>query len=150
MKKRTGRFMASILAFAFFVCFTLPALTEDVDDTKTIRIIGTSDLHGKFMPWDYALNAARPSGSMTQLATAIAQYRTETTLLVDAGDTIQENSADIFIGNGETHPPGFDAAEMPDRVQFRQRDRDNTAPQEIPVESWRLRLENRFEFAQFR
>ena len=104
MKKRTGRFMASILAFAFFVCFTLPALTEDVDDTKTIRIIGTSDLHGKFMPWDYALNAARPSGSMTQLATAIAQYRTETTLLVDAGDTIQENSADIFIGNGETHP----------------------------------------------
>ena len=88
MKKSTGRFMASILVFAFFVCFALPALTEDFDNTKTIRIIGTSDLHGKFMPWDYALNTARPSGSMTQLATAIAQYRTGATLLVDAGDTI--------------------------------------------------------------
>ena len=98
------RFMASILALTFLVCFALPALTEDSDETKTIRIIGTSDLHGKFMPWDYALNAASPSGSMTQLATAIAQYRTESTLLVDAGDTIQDNSADIFIGNDETHP----------------------------------------------
>lgn len=98
------RFMASILVLALLVSFVLPALAEDASEAKTIRIIATSDLHGKFMPWDYALNAASPSGSMTQLATAIARYRTEATLLVDAGDTIQDNSADIFIGNGETHP----------------------------------------------
>ena len=96
--------MASILALALLVCFALPALAEEAAEAKTIRIIGTSDLHGKFMPWDYALNAESPSGSMTQLATAIARYRTGATLLVDAGDTIQDNSADIFIGNGEPHP----------------------------------------------
>lgn len=59
-------FMASILVLALLVCFVLPALAENSAETKTIRIIGTSDLHGKFMPWDYALNAASPSGSMTQ------------------------------------------------------------------------------------
>ena len=79
-------------------------LAENAAETKTIRIIGTSDLHGKFLPWDYALNAASTSGSVAQLATAIAQYRDENTLLVDAGDTIQDNSADIFVGSDEVHP----------------------------------------------
>ena len=72
--------------------------------TKTLRIIGTSDLHGKFLPWDYALNAESTSGSVAQLSTAIAQYRDDSTLLVDAGDTIQDNSADIFIGSDDVHP----------------------------------------------
>ena len=98
------RFMSVILVLALVAAFALPAAAEKPDGTKTIRIIATSDLHGKFMPWDYALNAASTSGSMTQLASAIAQYRTGATLLVDAGDTIQDNAADIFIGSGEPHP----------------------------------------------
>ena len=69
-----------------------------------MRIIATSDLHGKFCPWDYALNAESTSGSMAQLATAIAKYRTEDTILVDAGDTIQANSAEIFLGSEDVHP----------------------------------------------
>ena len=48
--------------------------TENDNETRRIRIIGTSDLHGKFFPWDYALNEESTSGSMTQLASAIAQY----------------------------------------------------------------------------
>ena len=90
-----------ILALAF----CLPALSEAAPaEAKTLRIIGTSDLHGKFFPWDYALNAADTSGSMVQLATAVAAYRTENTLLVDAGDTIQDNSADIFLDSEDVHP----------------------------------------------
>lgn len=73
-------------------------------ETKRLRIIATSDLHGKFMPWDYALNAESASGSVTQLATAIGEYRTGDTLLVDAGDTIQDNSAEIFLDDAQTHP----------------------------------------------
>ena len=41
---------------------------------------------------------------MAQLATAIAEYRTEDTILVDAGDTIQANSAEIFLGSEDVHP----------------------------------------------
>lgn len=98
------RSLVLILTAVLLAAFTLPVMAEGAAETKTIRIIGTSDLHGKFMPWDYALNAASTSGSVAQLATAIAQYRTEATLLVDAGDTIQDNSADIFVYNEDVHP----------------------------------------------
>ena len=92
-----------VLVLALLIALVVPARAE-AEDVKTLRIIGTSDLHGKFMPWDYALNAESPSGSMVQLATAIAQYRDDNTLLVDAGDTIQDNYADIFVGKEEVHP----------------------------------------------
>ena len=70
---------------------------------KTLRIIATSDLHGKFMPWDYALDQSSTAGSVAQLATALAVYRDGNTLLLDAGDTIQDNSADIFLDE-PVHP----------------------------------------------
>jgi len=72
--------------------------------TKTIRILATSDLHGKMLPWEYALNAESPAGSMAQLATAVEKYRTPDSLLVDAGDTIQENFANLFVGTEDVHP----------------------------------------------
>ena len=50
------------------------------------RILATSDLHGKFMPWDYSMNEESTKGSAAQLSSAIADHRTDETLLVDAGD----------------------------------------------------------------
>ena len=72
--------LALLLAF--------PAAYAAGKETTTVRVIATSDLHGKFVPWDYALNEENSSGSAAQLASAIAAYRTPGTLLVDAGDTI--------------------------------------------------------------
>ena len=80
-----------------------PSAGEETE-TRTVRIIATSDLHGKFYPRDYALNEESTSGSMAQLATAVAKYRTENTILADAGDTIQDNAAEIFIGSEDVHP----------------------------------------------
>jgi 2',3'-cyclic-nucleotide 2'-phosphodiesterase/3'-nucleotidase len=102
---KLNRLTALLLALLMAVSLALPAMAEDAAaETKVLRIIGTSDLHGKFVPWDYALNAESTSGSVAQLSTAIAQYRTDNTLLVDAGDTIQDNSADIFVGGDDIHP----------------------------------------------
>lgn len=99
------RFVTPVLALLLALTCVVPALAEDAPaEQKTLRIIGTSDLHGKFLPWDYALNAESASGSVAQLSTAIAQYRDDNTLLVDAGDTIQDNSADIFVGGEDVHP----------------------------------------------
>jgi len=72
-------------------------------EVMDLQVLATSDLHGKFYPWAYATNTESTSGSMTQLATAIKSLRTENTLLVDAGDTVQDNSAQIFQ-NEEVHP----------------------------------------------
>ena len=98
------RLISLLLALLLLATCAAPVIAEETPGTRTLRIIATSDLHGKFMPWDYALNAESASGSMAQLATAIAQYRDEDTLLVDAGDTIQDNSADIFLGSEDPHP----------------------------------------------
>ena len=68
-----------------------------------LQILATSDTHGKFDPWDYAANKADASGSVAQQATAINQCRTRNTLVVDAGDTIQANSAELFL-NDDLHP----------------------------------------------
>ncbi len=77
----------------------IPTFTEVMD----LQVLATSDLHGKFYPWAYATNTESTSGSMTQLATAIKELRTENTLVVDAGDTVQDNSAQIFNGE-DVHP----------------------------------------------
>ncbi|WP_397330618.1 5'-nucleotidase C-terminal domain-containing protein [Paenibacillus polymyxa] len=50
------------------------------------------------MPWDYALDGPNPTGSMTQLYTIVKKVRAENpnTILLDAGDMIQDNSAELF------------------------------------------------------
>lgn len=67
------------------------------NETK-ITLLGTSDIHGRFMPWDYALDGPNPNGSLTQLFTMIKEIRKENpnTVLLDAGDSIQDNSAELF------------------------------------------------------
>lgn len=68
------------------------------DQETTITLLGTSDIHGRFMPWDYALDGPNPAGSMTQLYTMVKKVRSENpnTILLDAGDMIQDNSAELF------------------------------------------------------
>ena len=68
-----------------------------------LQILATSDTHGKFAPWDYAANQADASGSVAQQASAIKQLRTRNTLVIDAGDTIQGNSSELFLAD-DTHP----------------------------------------------
>lgn len=71
--------------------------------TMDLQILATSDTHGKFVAWDYAADKADTSGSVAQQTTAIKERRTATTLVVDAGDTIQGNSADLFLKD-DLHP----------------------------------------------
>ena len=104
----TRKRIAAAFLTLVLLLWAVPAAAEGESaqgqETKTIRIIATSDLHGKMVPWDYALDEESRSGSMAQLSTALKEYRTENTLLVDAGDSIQDNAADIFIGTDDVHP----------------------------------------------
>lgn len=68
-----------------------------------IQILATSDLHGKFAPYDYALNEESTSGSVAQVAAAVKEFRDDNTLVIDVGDLIQDNSADLFLDD-EIHP----------------------------------------------
>ena len=76
---------------------------QDESREVNLRILASSDIHGKFAPYDYALNEESTSGSLVQIATVVKERRTENTLLVDVGDSIQGNSAEIFLED-DRHP----------------------------------------------
>ncbi|WMM24312.1 5'-nucleotidase C-terminal domain-containing protein [Tissierella sp. MB52-C2] len=75
----------------------VPAYAE-ANEEITITLLSTSDVHGRYMPWDYAIDGSNPSGSFAQISTAVKEVRKENpnTILLDAGDTIQDNSAELF------------------------------------------------------
>ena len=121
--KRIGQvskmFLAAVLSLAMIIAVWTPGTalvakaagtattttTTASKDEVTIQVLSTSDLHGKFVPYDYAQNVESKSGSLAQVATLVAKYRKENadTLLIDCGDTIQDNSADLFLQD-DIHP----------------------------------------------
>lgn len=99
-KKKWSLTVVALLLFGSAVTY-VPASAKAAESANVdtqISILGTSDIHGRFMPWDYALDGPNPSGSLTQLFTIIKKVRGENpnTILLDAGDMIQDNSAELF------------------------------------------------------
>lgn len=97
-KRLTGLALAATLALSGAAGFQ-PAKAKAAEDQEThITLLATSDVHGRFMPWDYAMDTANTNGSFTQLYTLIKKVRAENpnTILLDAGDVIQDNSAELF------------------------------------------------------
>ena len=84
---------------------TLKAFAETGSDSINVELLATSDLHGKFFTWDYATNKEDKTGSMAQLQTILKGLRSNNpnSILVDAGDTIQGNSSQLFL-NDPIHP----------------------------------------------
>ena len=105
ISRRTFMRAAGVAAAATAVVGAAPAASAASfwPFTMDLQILATSDTHGKFDPWDYAANKADASGSVAQQATAIKQLRTADTLVIDAGDTIQGNSSQLFLED-DVHP----------------------------------------------
>ncbi|WP_440897249.1 bifunctional metallophosphatase/5'-nucleotidase [Amphibacillus sp. Q70] len=78
---------------------------EAEEETVNITILGTADVHGFLMPWDYEVDEEITNGSLSQISTAIKEYRenNDHVILVDAGDLIQGNNIDMFADE-EEHP----------------------------------------------
>lgn len=95
------------------IVFILSACGAETDKTKdglneelvNITILGTSDIHGFLMPWDYEIDEEIATGSLSQISTAVKEYRkeNENVVLVDAGDLIQGNKIEMFT-NEDEHP----------------------------------------------
>jgi 2',3'-cyclic-nucleotide 2'-phosphodiesterase/3'-nucleotidase len=58
-----------------------------------IKILGTSDVHGRISPWDYSTDMKDYSGGYAQISTLVKDYRktNDNIILVDLGDSIQDN-----------------------------------------------------------
>lgn len=97
--------VASTLVLAGCTTSKKEQQTEKSSATKEVTILGTSDIHGRYMPWDYATDVENKDGSFAQISTIVNEVRGEdpNMLLVDAGDLIQDNSAELFQMD-EPHP----------------------------------------------
>ncbi|MBY8876636.1 bifunctional metallophosphatase/5'-nucleotidase [Actinacidiphila acidipaludis] len=78
--------------------------------TFSLRVLGTTDLHGHALNWDYFTNAeyddaAHNDVGLAKVATLVAQARTEKghdrTLLIDAGDIIQGTQLSYYYARVE-------------------------------------------------
>ena len=63
-----------------------------------IKILGTSDVHGRISPWDYSTDMKDYSGGYAQISTLVKDYRktNDNIILVDLGDSIQDNGIEKF------------------------------------------------------
>jgi len=87
----------NFLASAILFSLAMPTWATDTN-LHQVTILGTSDLHGHFMPWDYSADQLNMVGSLSQIATKVKEIRLQqpNVILVDAGDTIQGNFVETF------------------------------------------------------
>lgn len=67
-------------------------------DTVTITILGTSDLHGRIYPYEYAIDEEDADAGLAKISTLVKEQRklNKNTILIDCGDTTQDNSIELF------------------------------------------------------
>lgn len=113
-KKRVVSFL---LILTMMVSFILPsidvnAVTEEYvnNDEVIINILGTSDLHGRFMNYEYSRDV-KVNGGLNQIATIVKNQRTENnnTIVMDNGDTIQGNYNHLFVNGKNPMIAGMNA-----------------------------------------
>ena len=78
--------------------FALSAVSTAMAQEVNIKLLGTSDVHGRIVPWSYGADVEDKSGSYAQIATYVKDVRknNKNVVLVDVGDAIQDNQIDVF------------------------------------------------------
>ena len=78
--------------------FALSAISTAMAQEVNIKILGTSDVHGRIVPWSYGADVEDKSGSYAQIATYVKDVRknNKNVVLVEVGDAIQDNQIDVF------------------------------------------------------
>lgn len=95
--------MKKLLLRVSIVLLALFAIASSVNvsaiDSKDIQILATSDVHNRFVAFDYATNSPISSGGLTRVSTKVKELKAikPNTILIDNGDAIQGNSSMLFL-----------------------------------------------------
>ena len=78
--------------------FAFSAISTAMAQEVNIKLLGTSDVHGRIVPWSYGADVEDKSGSYAQIATYVKDVRknNKNVVLVEVGDAIQDNQVDVF------------------------------------------------------
>jgi 2',3'-cyclic-nucleotide 2'-phosphodiesterase / 3'-nucleotidase / 5'-nucleotidase len=100
--KSLSLFLAILMVLTMFT--SVPVTAEDLSSV-TVTILGTSDMHGRIYPWEYATASEKVNNGFAKIQTLIKQEKAKNpnTILIDNGDTTQDNMAELFNGNA-VHP----------------------------------------------
>lgn len=105
-KKSISLLLVLVMVMTSFApCPAIVAFAEQTPEIVNLQILATSDLHGRFMPHEYATDSANTNGSLAQIASLVAAMKlaNPNTIIVDNGDTIQDNSSGLFLEDA-IHP----------------------------------------------
>lgn len=109
MKKANLKKLVSlIVAFAMVFSLFMPSglsVAKAAEGQKKITILASSDLHGRIYPHEYATDSAAAEAGFAKVAAVVKKVRAENpnTILVDDGDTIQDNMINLF-NDDPVHP----------------------------------------------
>jgi 2',3'-cyclic-nucleotide 2'-phosphodiesterase/3'-nucleotidase len=99
----TRKFLAVVL----FLLMTMTTMMTGfaADEEITITILQTTDMHGRIYAHDYAVDELDKDAGFAKIYTLIKEERAKNPnlLLIDTGDTVQDNSAELF-NDRPVHP----------------------------------------------
>lgn len=93
------------LVLVLFMMMTTMTAGFAADEQVTITVLQTTDMHGRIYAHDYAVDEADMDAGFAKIYTLIKAEREKSPnlLLFDTGDTVQDNSAELF-NDRPVHP----------------------------------------------
>lgn len=102
-----------VATLAILTTFCAPAATTSpgaavVGERVTLTVLGTTDVHGRLVPWDYYAGETTERG-LARVATIVDSIRAAEphVVLLDSGDLLQGNPLDYYYGivsPADVHP----------------------------------------------
>jgi 2',3'-cyclic-nucleotide 2'-phosphodiesterase (5'-nucleotidase family) len=101
--KSLSLFLAIVMVLTLLAPI-LPAAAED-NSSVTVTILGTSDMHGRIYPWEYATASEKANNGFAKTYALVKEERAKNpnVILIDNGDTLQDNMVEMF-NNNPVHP----------------------------------------------
>ncbi|WDV45351.1 5'-nucleotidase C-terminal domain-containing protein [Clostridiaceae bacterium M8S5] len=98
MGKKQLKAMMFILAITLLIMAPMNSVFATESEGKTVTILQTADLHGRIYAYNYATDSVDSDAGLAKIKTLVKQEREKdpNALLIDCGDTIQDNSASLF------------------------------------------------------
>ncbi len=100
--KNLSLLLALVMVLSLFAPFAVLAAETN---SKTVTILATSDIHGRIFPYEYAIDAYDDDAGLALIQTLVKKEKetAPNAILLDNGDTLQDNMAEIF-NNEPVHP----------------------------------------------